>query len=66
MDNNGVNFFLNDTDCAHCTALCEIEMFDLCVHYNIRARSCASYVITIEHNELRGMNKVYKMHDIRE
>ena len=49
LDNNGVNFFLNDTDCAHCTALCE-----------------KLNVITIEHNELRGMSKVKKMYDIRE
>jgi hypothetical protein len=29
LGNNGVNF-VNDTDCVHCIALCEIEIFDLC------------------------------------
>ena len=36
------------------------------VHYKILARSCTSYVTTIEHIELRGMSRVYEIHEIRE
>ena len=65
--NNGVNS-VNDTDCVHCTALCKIEMFDLREVHSLLdpCKDLHIYVTTIEHNELGGMNRVYKIHEIRE
>ena len=35
-------------------------------HKRTRAKICTRYETTIEHNELRGMSKVYEIHEIRE
>ena len=35
-------------------------------HKRTYARSCTRYEATLERNELRGMSRVYKIHEIQE
>jgi hypothetical protein len=66
LDNNGVNF-VNDTDCVHCTDLCEIEIFDLSAVRSLLdpCKDLHKIRATLELNEMCEMNKVCEMHDTR-